>query len=534
MPSAPSVAELLDGHVSLDVECFDRLYLNCYVPTLQTSGGIAYFLRDHRGHPIASPALFGQMGRAFRDAMLQFATDNDIPVIRFKSGDRKIDVIRPYLARATQTGVVAIGIAQEYQSVTVGTDVRRDPATGCPHYSFRKVERRVTCYYLYIFDDDWGPCFIKLCAYFPYPGKLWCNGHEWVKRQLDKAGIAYEALANGFAWVEDPAALRRMCNRISPNKVRSLFERWMSVIPLPLTKQDRAAGYDWDLSMRQVEFSRTLVLDRPARARAFFEHVIQDNIGLGRPEQVEMIFDRRVQRNASGRFYTRVVTRGVEPRISIGFKHSWVKQYLKEGRAIRIETVVNNPKDMRIKRRLGHLGALGAVCRKVNRRILRVQRVASAPSMTRSLFERVTLPDGSAGRRTVALRYGDPRAMAVMAALTLCLHHVSGITNKSLRPLVATLLGVAYQAPQMTYDLWRLRRKGLIERVPGTHTYVLTVDGTRAAMFYTKTFASVIDPLFAAAASPRPSSRPAPDLRAALRTIDLAVSSRVEEANVAA
>jgi hypothetical protein len=234
----------------------------------------------------------------------------------------------------------------------------------------------------------------------------------------------------------------------------------MAVIPLPLTEADRRVGYDWELSMNQVELSRTLVLDRPSRGRAFFEHVITDNLSLGRPDNVEVLFGRKILSHTPGHFHTQVVTRGVDARLSIAYKRSWVKEYLKEGRAIRIETVINNPTDIGIKRRLRHLGALGAACRKVNRRILYVQRVASAPSLSTSLFERVALPDGRAGERTVALRYGDQRAMALMAALALCLHHVSGFTHKSLLPVVATLLGKPYSKTQMSYDLWRLRTNG--------------------------------------------------------------------------
>jgi len=527
------VAELLDGHVTLDVECFDRLYVNAYIPTLQTPGGVVYFLHDHRGHPIPSPALFRPMGEAFRAAVAAFAGANDIPLIRFKPRQRKLDVVRPYLDAAEASGVVAIGVDQEVQRVTMGTDLRRDPATGCPHYSFRKVDRRVTVFYFYIADAEWGPCFIKICAYFPYPAKLWANGHEWAKRQLHKRGIDYVALANGFASVEDPRALHRLCRALSPRKLQALFDRWITVIPQPLTAEDRAAGYDWELSMNQIEFSKTLVLDRPARARAFFEHVISDNVGLGRPSEVELVFSRRVQKNTPGLFRTRVVTEGVDPRISIYYKGSRVKEYLKEGRAIRIETVINNPTDIGCKRRICHLGTLGAICRDVNRRILSVQRVVSAPSLSTSLFERVALPDGRAGHRTVALRYGDPRPMALMAALTLCLHHVAGFTNKSLRPLVATLLGTTYTSSQMSYDLWRLKGKGLIERIAETHTYVLTPDGARAATFYTKTFRSIVDPLFAAIA-PDAGPRPDPDLRRALRIIDHTITRQAQEVRIAA
>src|SRR2546423_6712400 len=171
---------------------------------------------------------------------------------------------------------------------------------------------------------------------------------------------------------------------------------------------------------------------------------------------------------------------GVEPRVSVYYKGSREKMYLKEGRAPRLELVVNNPTDIGVQRRIEHLGELGAIARSVNRRTLDVLRVASAPDLSTSLFEQVALPDGRAGSRTVALRYGDARVMALMAALTLCLHQVQGLTNKSLRPLVATLLGTPYGMSNMSYDLWRLRPHGLIDRIGRNPTYAPTPRGVRS------------------------------------------------------
>jgi hypothetical protein len=529
MAGAPSVAELLDGHVTLDVECFDRLYLNAYVPALQTGGGVARFLREHRGHPIPSPALFARMGEAFRRAVADFCRERAVPFVRFRAGERKLEVMRPRLQAAREPGVVAVGTAQEVQWVTMGHEIGRTPA-GVPHSGFAGAERRVTVYHFYIHDAEWGPGFLKLCAYFPYPGKVWLNGHEWAKRQLGKRGIAFTALSNGLASCADPAALGAICAALGPADVQRWFARWTTLLPLPLTRADRAGGYEWELSMKQVELSRTLVLDRPARARAFFDRLVEQNAGLGRPSEVELIFRRQVRRNTPGRFSTRIVTAGVEPRISIHYKGSRVKQYLKEGRAIRIESVINNPTDIGVKRRIAHLGELGALARAVNRRILAVQRVASAPSLTRSLFEQVTLPSPRAGTSRVALRYGEPRAMAVLAALCLCLHQVAGLRNRTLRPLVETLLGTPYPASRMSYDLWRLRTNGLLRRLPGRHVWVLTPEGIQVALFMTKSYRRVIDPLFAAAASPRGD----PDLRRALRLIDATLTRFIDEAQIAA
>jgi hypothetical protein len=115
-----NVNDLLDGYVTLDVECLDRVYLNAYVPNLQVSGQVVTFLCDHRGNPIPSPALFNKIGTAFRNAVSAFAAEHDVPMVRFTKEDRKLEVMRRYLDAATEPGVVAIGVAQEFQSVFIG------------------------------------------------------------------------------------------------------------------------------------------------------------------------------------------------------------------------------------------------------------------------------------------------------------------------------------------------------------------------------------------------------------------------------
>ena len=221
-------------------------------------------------------------------------------------------------------------------------------------FAFTKADRRVTCYYFYVWDDDFGPAFVKVCAYFPYPMKIWLNGHEWAKRQAAKAGIGFTELSNGFATCTDPAALQAICDRLGPGAIRVFAERWWSILPLPLTEHDRAAGYWWELSMRQVETSRTLVFDAPRRARAFFEALVADNLDIGRPELIELIFKRgqRRGRPAAGQFKTKIVTYGTEVNVNAFYRHSRIKQYLKDGRALRIETVINDPDDLGCLRRL--------------------------------------------------------------------------------------------------------------------------------------------------------------------------------------
>ena len=174
-PGVVTVNELLDEQVVLDIECLDRIYLSGFVNSLQTPGGVIYFLHHHRGMPIASPAVFEKIGTRFRQAVGRFAEANDIPMVKFKKGMRKIDVMQRYLrgaAQAGRPGVVAIGWAQEFQLVWDARKRDTDPSRP-PQFSFAKAERRVTCYYFYVWDERWGPGFIKVCAYFPYPVKVW-------------------------------------------------------------------------------------------------------------------------------------------------------------------------------------------------------------------------------------------------------------------------------------------------------------------------------------------------------------------------
>ena len=178
-----TVNDVLDGQVALDLECLDRIYLNAYVPNLQVGGQVVSFLTAHLGYPIPSPAIINKIGTAFRSAVGRFADDEHIPVVRFTKADRKIDRMRPYIAAQAKTGrsgVAAIGVAQEFASAFNGT--KRIGANGVPWFSFAKTDRRVSCYYFYLWDVDFGPAFIKLCSYFPYPAKIWINGHEWAVR----------------------------------------------------------------------------------------------------------------------------------------------------------------------------------------------------------------------------------------------------------------------------------------------------------------------------------------------------------------
>jgi len=180
-PAVVTAADMVAGHVRLDISCLDRVYLNGYAAKLQTAGGVVYFFHDHRGKPIVSPALFEPIGAKFRKDIKDWAQANGIPLISFKAGERKADVMSPYLDAAAGSGrsqVAAIGCAQEFQLVWTARKRDTDPG-GCPQFSFTKEQRRVSVFYVYIWDTAMGGGFyIKFCSYFPVRHEAPCNRVE--------------------------------------------------------------------------------------------------------------------------------------------------------------------------------------------------------------------------------------------------------------------------------------------------------------------------------------------------------------------
>ncbi len=230
--------------------------------------------------------------------------------------------------------------------------------------------------YFYVLDPEWGPAFVKVCTYAPFAMKLCLNGHEWLKRQLSKRGMAFPALDNGIASCRDPQAVQPVADRLSAEDLQRFFDRWLRWLPLPLGPKDFAAGYRPRPSLLQMEVSFTQVLDRPIHGREFFEEVIRENLDLGRPDRVQLLFERKLSRTTPSRFRTRVIHHGVAPSLHVEYKHSGVKQYFKEDRALRTETTINDPYEFGITRRLKHFEYLRQIGRQINRRLLTLERVA--------------------------------------------------------------------------------------------------------------------------------------------------------------
>jgi hypothetical protein len=542
MTVARSVADVLSEHVTLEVECIDRMYLNVYQPRLQHVNGAVWFFRGHRGATFASSALMDPISKSFVGAIHRFCRDGDVPLVDFARGQRKDDLAHEYLAEfeaAGRTeGVLFVGRAQEKQRV-FRTEKRRNPVTDATYPWIVSATAVVNQFYFYCLDAEFGPFFLKFSSYFPYNAKLCINGNEWAKRQAAKAGIGFTALDNGFASCDDPKRLQRICTRLSAAKIDALLRKWLRVLPHPFPAADRAAGYRYDISILQAEFSLTQMLDRPLSGRVLFEEVIRENLDLGRPSRIGLVFDRRIvtrgPRPTPGRWRTRVITEGVTPSLHVDFKHSKIKQYHKEGRALRTETTINDTGDFGLGRRLCNLPALAAVGFTANRRLLDAERLSCDPTIGADAFAAVTTPAVMGTQRASALPFDSPRTQALLAVLVLFVLSPDGFRNRDLRANLAPLLGCdpsLITPGRMSYDLRRLRLHGLIERIPDSHRYRVTDSGLRYAIFLTRVHNRLLRPGLAALLDPDP---PAPSrLRTAVQAFERTIDDELIRSRLAA
>ena len=504
MKVARSAAEVLDEHAAFEPECVDRMYLNAYVSVLQTSGGTAWFFKQVRGKPVPSSALMAPTTRNFVAAIERFAKARGLDVVAFKRRQRKEDVTKEYLrGHAGGEGVLYVGKAQE-KARAMRSEAGIHEPTGRRCLRLAHSAAMVNHYYFHLVDDDFGPCFLKFCSYFPYTARLCVNGHEYVKRQLAKRGVAFEAADNGLLSCADPALAQRLAGEPAAERIDDLLRKWLARLPHPFTRDDRAAGIRYEVSMLQAEFALTRVFDRPAQGRVFFEETIRENLDLGRPDRAQPIFDRRVTRRTPTRSRLRVVTNGVVPSLLVDYKHSHVKQYLKGGRALRTETVVNDTYDFGVGRKLRNFDDLKRIGFAANRRLLGVQRISHDPPLGQDAFDDLHRPAVVDDRRTSALRFGDPRVQALLAALLAFRLLPEGFANREFREHVGPLLADPDYGPnRATYDLGRLRRRGLVERIPRTRRYRVTALGQRIALSYCRAHRRVLAPVLAAVVDDR-------------------------------
>jgi hypothetical protein len=230
-----------------------------------------------------------------------------------------------------------------------------------------------------------------------------------------------------------------------------------------------------------------------------------------------------------------VLTEGVVPSLHIDYKHSRIKQYHKEGRALRTETTINDTRDFNIGKRLSNLAALRQIGFEANRRLLHVQTISQDCAVGEDAFRQINEPVVVNAQRASALRFADAAVQALFSALLVFRLLPRGFSNRDLRDTWAPLVGQEAQSMtqgQMSYQLRRLRLHGLIERLAGTHRYRVTDSGWRSALFCTRAYTRILRPGLALVLPP-PTDHDVP-LRRCFARLDAAINTWIDAQKVPA
>ena len=534
-----SAAQVLSGHVTLEIRCIDRILLTFRQPRLQYGKGIHGFFCHHRGNQFVSSALMLPMTEAFAADIHHYIAARGLDLVRFTKGESKDQIAKGYLAgRNGGEQILFAGVAQEKTRIW-RTRQRTDKTTGRPYPWLCQEQAMVNHWYFYGFDADFGPFYIKFCGYFPFTGQIYLNGHEYAMRQCAKAGIAFTALDNAFGSTADPAAVQRICDGLTDQEIYRFAGKWLARLPHPFTPADEQADYRWQLSVQQVEFSTTMALDRPVSGRIFFEQLIRDNIDIGRPDKVNIVFGRLIRLHGKnptpGSFRTQVITSGVCPYLYLYYKKTQVKQYLKEGRALRTETTINQPRDFKIGKELTNLAALAEVGYTANRRLLDAECISHDPADGAAALDALTSPVISPACTYIpGMRFTSHRVQALLSACCALALRPAGFTSRDLRHYLAPQLGKTAEdmtSGQISYDLRRLRAHQIIQRTPHSRSYQVTPEGLSIALFLTRVTQRFLIPGLAQLTGTGPPGSP---LRQADRAYKAAITSLAQQASIIA
>jgi hypothetical protein len=491
-----TLTEACSATIAFAYRSIDRLILNAYIPTLQTPGAMAIFLRQVCKKPILSGLVFKWLTDRFVAQVRTFAQARNVPLVYVKGREKPGAVGQRLLRNAAHKdrwGVIAIVVHQESARVFGSVHAGGRPT----NFRVQEDRRLINHYYFYLRDRDFGDGFVRMSSYPPFQMRIWWNAHGYLAAQLRCHRIAFHTADNCIIEVADPAALQRFADQVTPQLVERLALRWLSQIPDPLTREERAAGYPLRFSIFQAEFSNNVIFKQTQVLNRVYEALLRDHLHLGRPDMLKVIFDRRIYRNTPSVYVTRILRQGVVTCLKVFYKHSWLKQYNKGGRVLRTEICINNPMDFMIKKSLVHLGYLGRVAYHAITRFEKAQAVALATALERSTLERLVTPSTHGGQRVPGIRVGAPRAMRILAALGCAGLSFKAFSNAEFRTVLIEQFGADPQditPGHIGYELRKLRGKGLIRKVGGRNRYTVTDLGYRAAIFLTKLHDRLLGP----------------------------------------
>jgi hypothetical protein len=530
-------ARLFGDLLVLVYHCFDRVVIHGYLSGLSRPEQVVYFFREILGLPVVDKEVLSQRTKDYQNWVEAYARNHHIPIEWAEKGARKEDQVLPALRRMEKKkafGAYFIFKSME-QGRTFRISVPRYP-TQDPNYRILAHQRsRFTHYYFYIRDEVLGPIVVRMASFFPFHATYWLNGHSFMERELQRAGIGFHKNDNAFLAVDDVVMLQAAADRLSPAIIRKQLDYWTLLVGPKFSRKERGqTNLSRFYAIAQIEYCRNFIFKRHFPIHKIFERSCE--IGLWRltAHRIGEIFGVRLHKRLRGKLAT------VIDQIEHGhhvfrayWKNAFLKQYEKFSRFLRNELCSNNLRDFGLKKGLDHLDAVRKRFQTITDRFAGFQAECLNVHVDFPLLQRLALPITVGSVRYPGIKIHDTRIIRLLEVLLHGGNTVGGWTAKQIHAAVLTTFQVpasAYGLNQLRYDLRKLKGHGLLQRDGARYAYQLTAKGVQVALLFLFFHKRLCGPLANSRFhhQPDPAHRPNSKLEAAYHKADKAIEEIVD------
>src|SRR6202171_4682852 len=523
--------------LTLVYHCFDRIVIHGYLSGLSRPEQVVYFVRQVLAIPVVSKEVLRQRTDDYRDWVEAYARNHSIPMEWAEKGLRKEDYVLPALRRTEKRG--AYGVYFMFKSMEQGRTFRisvpKFPTRDPNHRILAPQRSRFTHYYFYIRDEVLGPIIVRVASFFPFHATYWLNGHSFIERELQRAGVGFHKNDNAFLAVDDAAALQAAADRLSPALIRKQLDYWTFLLGPKFSKKERSQmNLSRFYAIAQVEYCRNFIFKRHFPIHKIFERSCE--IGLWRltANRISEIFGVRLHKRLHGKLAT------VIDQIEHGhhvfrayWKNAFLKQYEKFSRFLRNELCSNTLRDFGLKKGLDHLDAVRKRFQTITNHFAGFQAECLNVHVDFPLLQRMALPLTVGTIRHPGIKIHDARIIRLLEVLLHGGNTVGGWSAKQIHEAVVTTFQLSpktYGLNQLRYDLRKLKGHGLLQREGHCYAYRLTAKGVQVALLFLFFHKRLCGPLANSRFHHTPDPAHAPDgkLETAYYKADKAIQSIVD------
>lgn len=490
-------------NIVFQYQCFDRILLNaCIQPFYQPERVKGFFDTCRNVYPV-TPATLGDIARQYRNWVINRSKAWRVPILDAPRG-RRDDFVDRYFKRAKPDQVVVILKAREPAQIVVSIGSKKTKG-----YHLQLSYRWVDQYSFYIHDRDFGRMFIRVCPYFPFSARIYFNQHYWLAIRMKQLGIRFQQCANAFLRCSDPDTLEQLGDSWTAQELMRCAQKWLRQLIFFFRESERRRGCQHRLFFSQVEYADNLIFRRRACLDRLGQRLLDANREIGQPDKLTLIFGRRISRRHAGKLQTCIEDMHLpNPVIRSHYKNGFIKQYVRDNRLLRTEATTNNVRDYGKAKAVENLAAIRETMKQITQNYLNVQQDILTSYIDRGHLQSLSQPTvASNGKRIPGLRLDRPRQLALMQALVRFQNLAAQATfsTSELHPHILRTLGSSpdqFSLPSLRYELWKLRSKSLVDKLPHSNRYRLTPEGYRLCVVYLKLFHRIYAPLTSAIMEP--------------------------------